>query len=388
MDQHLKELCIKCEDNSSLAVCLGKYTKPKIKQILDVYGVKMPSAAKKQELADKAEEVIKENVISFFNGEGAAQKKTMQAVISDGMTLTDPSGLSEIQDFLDRGFVYLAADGDAAKVTVPVNIRAIMELVDEKESDSEPYQGFVRKTSFERSEQEAEIIRYAAALANIYGVYPDRQLKEAWDFNHQRAVSPNDIRQAMVKSGDEDGFYINDAYVVSNLLKNVEDYINVLASMRYSDIYYYPSDEVIDEFADGPVYKAAPEYYFLRSYFTAKLGSEEKAEEFLAKLFLICTRDAAEEEVLTFMENEGVKFDSDEDRSRFLYLYTCWFYELRAWSCKGYKPSELRPERLNSRNFRHADGVNPKQIKMTGRNDLCPCGSGKKFKKCCMKYSE
>lgn len=23
-----------------------------------------------------------------------------------------------------------------------------------------------------------------------------------------------------------------------------------------------------------------------------------------------------------------------------------------------------------------------------GRNDLCPCGSGKKYKKCCLKYFE
>jgi preprotein translocase subunit SecA len=27
----------------------------------------------------------------------------------------------------------------------------------------------------------------------------------------------------------------------------------------------------------------------------------------------------------------------------------------------------------------------PVQIAKTGRNELCPCGSGKKYKKCCMK---
>lgn len=27
----------------------------------------------------------------------------------------------------------------------------------------------------------------------------------------------------------------------------------------------------------------------------------------------------------------------------------------------------------------------PENIDNTGRNDLCPCGSGKKFKKCCGK---
>ena len=29
------------------------------------------------------------------------------------------------------------------------------------------------------------------------------------------------------------------------------------------------------------------------------------------------------------------------------------------------------------------DGVTPEKMTKTGRNDPCPCGSGKKFKKCC-----
>ena len=47
MDQQLKELCIKCEADSNLETCLGKYTKPKLKQILDVYGVKMQLRSRK-----------------------------------------------------------------------------------------------------------------------------------------------------------------------------------------------------------------------------------------------------------------------------------------------------------------------------------------------------
>jgi len=27
----------------------------------------------------------------------------------------------------------------------------------------------------------------------------------------------------------------------------------------------------------------------------------------------------------------------------------------------------------------------PKRVKKVGRNDLCPCGSGKKYKNCCLK---
>ena len=30
-------------------------------------------------------------------------------------------------------------------------------------------------------------------------------------------------------------------------------------------------------------------------------------------------------------------------------------------------------------------GLTPQQTANVGRNDLCPCGSGKKYKKCCGK---
>lgn len=395
MDQQLKELCIKCEADSNLETCLGKYTKPKLKQILDIYGVKMPSAAKKQEMADGAEAAIKENVISYFKGEGSDKKEKMQALISDGMKLTAYDDLAPVREFLDRGLIYLTCDEDQAEVVVPVNVRAIMEFVDEKpqQFDETSYgaeERAVKEGSPDRSEQDKEVIKYAAALANIYGVYPANQVKETWDFNHQRAISPNDVRSALLKAGDADGFYINDSsYIITTMLPTMEDYFAALGNIRRSDTYYYPPEEVIDEFADGPVYKVVPEYYILRSYLTRKLGGdEEKAEAVISELYIVCARDDEDSKVISFINGKGVEFEDDEDRNRFMYLYTCWGYELRIWQCKGYKPSELRVEKLENRNFCRPELGDPKKIKLTGRNDECPCGSGKKYKKCCMKYAE
>ena len=50
----------------------------------------------------------------------------------------------------------------------------------------------------------------------------------------------------------------------------------------------------------------------------------------------------------------------------------------RLWANKGHTPNELAA--LYYRGAPTADGTGRKKI---GRNDLCPCGSGKKFKKCC-----
>ncbi|HWR56460.1 MAG TPA: SEC-C metal-binding domain-containing protein [Negativicutes bacterium] len=58
----------------------------------------------------------------------------------------------------------------------------------------------------------------------------------------------------------------------------------------------------------------------------------------------------------------------------------------RQWALKGYTPNELRQAerkhlRLLPSNPSSIPGV--KEGKAIGRNAPCPCGSGKKYKKCC-----
>lgn len=394
MDQQLKELCINCESDSDLKACLEKYTKPRLRQILDAYRIKMPAAAKKQEIVDKAENVIMENVENYFMSDGKCRKEDMYGIINNGMTLTAYDNLGSVNELLDKGIVYLRNNGEDAEVFIPAAIKSVIETTlessqDNSEESCNADERQIREGSQDRSEQDRDVIKYAAALANMYGVYPANQVKETWDFNHQRAISPNDVRSALLKAGEADGFYINDSsYIITTMLPSAEDYLTALDNIRHSDTYYYPSEEIIDEFASGPVYKVAPEYYFLRSYIAKKLGDEKQAEDVIDELYIICARDDDDSKVISFINDKGVQFDDDDDRRRFMYLYTCWGYELRIWQCKGYKPSELRAEKLVNRNFCRPDLGEPKKIKFTGRNDECPCGSGKKYKKCCMKYAE
>jgi uncharacterized protein YecA (UPF0149 family) len=53
----------------------------------------------------------------------------------------------------------------------------------------------------------------------------------------------------------------------------------------------------------------------------------------------------------------------------------------RIWENKGYTPSELH-EIINKRdeNIVKFPTLQKSQV---GRNEPCPCGSGKKYKKCC-----
>lgn len=80
-------------------------------------------------------------------------------------------------------------------------------------------------------------------------------------------------------------------------------------------------------------------------------------------------------------EESAVAFDVDLER---LYLEmhkvkANWLYGLDEWE------KVLSAEKRKSIKLEYAESVRAKTQKVVGRNDPCPCGSGKKYKKCCGK---
>ncbi|OMF20411.1 hypothetical protein BK133_29195 [Paenibacillus sp. FSL H8-0548] len=72
-------------------------------------------------------------------------------------------------------------------------------------------------------------------------------------------------------------------------------------------------------------------------------------------------------------------------------LLTSLMNSTKQWALKGYSPEELSVKRANVSMVLNtvpnqaalADVIDLHSKKKVGRNDPCPCGSGKKFKKCC-----
>ncbi len=390
MDQQLKELSIKIEKGSNLEACLVKYTKPRLKAILDIYGEKVSAAAKKQEMVDRAEEVIKADIIRYFAEEGKIEMEVMADLCDNGLVLNSAEDINPIKNIIDRGFAYITSADETAEVFVPENIKYILLAGMETTSaapleHSSELEVEAKTADMNRTEEEAEVIKYAKALANIYGVFPAKQLKEVWDFNHRRGIAPKDVIAALDKAGKEDGFYVASPYVVSNLLPSIEQYYAVLDKHEKSETFYYASEDDIEAYENGPIYTGTQEYIFLKSFIQRKMENPESIDAFMEELFLLCVRDAAPNEVIEFVETKDIKFADLEEFNKFVSLYTEWFYTVRVWACKGYKPAELRVERMQNRSFKLPSNIDPRKAKKIGRNDSCPCGSGKKFKNCCAK---
>ncbi|MCH4888376.1 hypothetical protein EZV73_12365 [Acidaminobacter sp. JC074] len=131
--------------------------------------------------------------------------------------------------------------------------------------------------------------------------------------------------------------------------------------------YYLPSYDVFIRYASTGYVEETYEYKAMEDFIRRHVTSDDiKVENFMISLGYICEymgMNGAVEE----LEEMGYVFNSDQEFHRFAMLYQAFNNNTRMWSNHGYTPSEL-------------SGIRPKKV---GRNEPCPCGSGKKFKKCC-----
>ena len=81
------------------------------------------------------------------------------------------------------------------------------------------------------------------------------------------------------------------------------------------------------------------------------------------------------------LERNG--FIPDESQlNQLVSLWTNMCNGLPNWPNNGWSPNELARRMSNRRLFFNPDG----SVMKVGRNDPCPCGSGKKYKRCCGRW--
>lgn len=173
-----------------------------------------------------------------------------------------------------------------------------------------------------------------------------------------------------------------------------DDYYRHLLKIQGDIPFYVPSKEDVEELYDRGC--------------LLSLESHEKLKEFIEQTF-DCGQDAAEirmsmlystvndrmrvnDAVSAFLayDGEGEKawsFPSDEAEVRFIELYMEMSRDCRIRDNRGhnwYEMTALMAEKNRTAAAGNKGSRPVKRVKI-GRNDPCPCGSGKKYKNCCGK---
>ncbi len=287
---------------------------------------------------------------------------------------------------------------------------------------------------------------YFDAFANLYGILSLRKALEI--YSKQNDPIPEDVflafaeivRHAPVNYAvlGEDELFTDvdpcapmDRDIIAEHLLIVDDDYEDTKAMQDDKPYYIPGKQTLLKYADDHYFEETPEFRALRDHLRFQRDmSFEKADDIAAEMHLLAAMNEQDmNEILGDAQRIGMTFGGREDLQAFMALYIDMANNARMHINRGHTPNELgtqdgkpykgalAPDAIGAivansawiqenrggtrrrldggaeivapRADAHvldvrSAGANAPQKKV-GRNEPCPCGSGKKYKKCCGK---
>ncbi|MFD0673885.1 YecA family protein [Cohnella sp. GCM10027633] len=219
--------------------------------------------------------------------------------------------------------------------------------------------------------------QYVSAAANLYGVCSRETVAEIVRANEADPLSEDEWSDFYLSAANRaQQWYLHEGYVLSDYFDAEEqaDEIERLLMTSRNKPYYIPSRTEFLKYANSDYYEATPQMSNLRAYILQNLSKDKAFVDVLMDdIQVVCSLEEPLQAILDEFERRELYFDSPAQARDIISLLTDVCNHTRIWSNRGHTPAELGLVSTQARTTG----------KKVGRNDPCPCGSGKKYKKCC-----
>ncbi len=187
----------------------------------------------------------------------------------------------------------------------------------------------------------------------------------------------------------DDNFKSNDIFVVDNenIVKmdiyNDKEYYEFLLSATKNKPYYHISAEQLKNYSDSAYYEKNQEYIKLYSYLKKSFNkSDEILNNLLCDIAIFSRKYTDVTGMMNILKTKIVIPKNPKHFKIIDSLLVKITNNTPKWMNRGYSPSYIHTgEKQKDSEFSHLQ-EDPVTSSKIGRNDFCPCGSGKKYKKC------
>lgn len=245
---------------------------------------------------------------------------------------------------------------------------------------------------------------YIVALTNLYGLVHKRKVVSIYNGKNEPPIDEETINTIMEESAEqlENRFvYLEAEYFVHEAIIMFDD-INEEIIKRHGKPHYVPSEEELLKYTYEPYFEKTKQYNDLLHYMTTHLfgGNKLDAENICEHIQGMIEQENSLQTIFSEMDYFGIAFDDKTQANDVIELIIDLSNNTRLWSNNGHTPIEIeayQPNYLAQTHPFKMNNVNKQKTKpklsvvsnerkeKIGRNDPCPCGSGKKHKKCCGK---
>lgn len=360
-------------------------TKDDMTQIRQMLGLKNLSSLKKQELANELVKLIPlecRKVFMLFDEE--RYHLARQILENGGFTREINITAKKIEHLRESGIIFTGSKNGNKVLTMPLEVLEVFE-----EMDGPVFQKLIRRNT--------EWIRLAQGLLYYYGVLGYNQLRgllekhinEDVGYSQQYGIlSEAASYYGQIRLG-RDGYYN----------ARVNDVKEVLKEHRARpDLPFYPftKEELLKAGEEGYVDRTEELDGFVEFLLENYEMTTVEAEEIALHCIDLIKLDGHLQHILQYLGTQ-LDFSSLEDVQQLTGEVVKLSNNTRKWILKGHTSEALFQEEKKYLNplpgapfNMHRTGgkvidinTRRKGTKKIGRNDPCPCGSGKKYKKCC-----
>ena len=370
----------------TLAEVLGKHTIAELKQMTQVLEVKVLSKAKKQEIIDalSAKLLDKELLTAWLLAAGKQEIEELELAMAEDVVIAEESG--RFYYWRNLPVVFVTGDG---VVVVPSETA---EVYNEIKSDSEYAQKRSRINVFDEYLMSCvnlyraiDITTFLSIVNGQTGMNAKRPELESW-LKDREAVRGQQM------------YFFEGGYILSEEYRTkkegeVVDYHQLLERQGAMS-YYIPAKSELLRYADPYYVEKTPSYAAFCRFIQVRLGRpENEAAVIGSHIQLIMRHGAMPKDIFAEMERFGLTEENEELMSDFITVMMDMYNNTRMPETRGFTTVEAqKADPSRQKKIANASEIVTSSMpivknRIGGKkiypNDLCPCGSGKKYKKCC-----
>lgn len=227
---------------------------------------------------------------------------------------------------------------------------------------------------------------YARAAQNLYGLITRKEFVEIFNGQNLEQTTEEEVYTLLlplIRKQTPYAFYKE--YIVSKIICDRPAAVAHFLNIQGDKPRYIPDREEFIRYADE-TYHDNQDLVALNEFFHEEFGYSQATSRAWRELLESVVYGDSFHQLGPIMDRYGLIFSGKEKAKSFLDLVTRASNSIRLWDNKGHTPDELHDISLSSLEAVPAPVL--KQRTKVGRNEPCPCGSGKKYKKCCGKYDD
>lgn len=237
----------------------------------------------------------------------------------------------------------------------------------------------------------ALIHEYALACTNLYSIIAlDKFVEIMNSQNEQQVTAENVIEWCSLRYlvhgcsmyMYQDGYIMEDIYGENDF--DVRENYKEMLEKQGDKEYYIPEREELLRYADVLYVEETPQFSEMFAFIQKNSSlTAEQVYDVCAELQLMIRDGSDTTEIIEMVCERGLELTKDKDANRFFEKFIRMQCTTRMPEHRGLTQNEVEPESALATIASTSTTTVVNEQPKVYPNDPCPCGSGKKFKKCC-----